>query len=180
MTGKLSIVSAGTLLWLMVGLRKAESIRRPFKGLQRKGIEVRLGEIEKIDPEARRVTVAGETIAADHLLIALGAELAPETVPGLQEAGHNFYNLAGAASLHEALGSRRGANADDPAGSRCGSARGTQHGRCKRAREVARWVRAGRPRSGAGHRDGAHDGGRSGARLQSQDANGWRERHPAL
>lgn len=94
-----------SLLWLMVGLRKAESIRRPFKRLERKGIEVRLGEIEKIEPETRRVTVAGEAIPADYLLIALGAELAPETVPGLQEAGHNFYTLAGAASLHAALGS---------------------------------------------------------------------------
>ena len=94
---------APSLLWLIVGLRDAASIKRPLKRIERKGIEVRLGEIEKIDPETREVTVAGETLAADHLIVALGAELAPETVPGLQDAGHNFYTEAGAERLHAAL-----------------------------------------------------------------------------
>lgn len=67
------------LLWLMVGLRDGKNIQRPLKRLERKGIEVRLGEVEKIDPVTRRATVAGETIDADCLIVALGAELAPET-----------------------------------------------------------------------------------------------------
>jgi sulfide:quinone oxidoreductase len=98
---------APSLLWLMVGLREADSIKRPLKRLERKGIEVRLGEVEKIDPEARRVTVAGETLEADYLIVTLGAELAPETVPGLQDAGHNFYTQAGAEGLRAALESTR-------------------------------------------------------------------------
>lgn len=99
---------APSLLWLMVGLRDASAIKRPFKSLERKGIELRLGEIETIDPEARRVTVDGETIQADRLLIALGAELAPELVPGLSASGHNFYTLQGAEGLHAALRSLKG------------------------------------------------------------------------
>jgi sulfide:quinone oxidoreductase len=98
---------APSLLWLMVGLRDAASIKRPLERLERKGIEVRLGEIEKIDPEARQVTVAGETLHADHLVVTLGAELAPETVPGLQDAGHNFYTEGGAERLHAALEATR-------------------------------------------------------------------------
>ncbi|MCC6875657.1 MAG: NAD(P)/FAD-dependent oxidoreductase [Sandaracinaceae bacterium] len=98
---------APSLLWLMVGLRDAASIKRPLKRLERKGIEVRLGEIEKIDPEARQVIVAGETLVADYLIVTLGAELAPETVPGLQDVGHNFYTEAGAERLHAALESTR-------------------------------------------------------------------------
>ena len=94
---------APSLLWLMVGLRRPEAIKRPLSRLERRGIEVRQGEIEKIDPEARRVTVAGETIAADYLVVSLGAELAPEAVPGLQDAGHDFYVLAGAERLRDAL-----------------------------------------------------------------------------
>jgi sulfide:quinone oxidoreductase len=94
---------APSLLWLMVGLRRAEAIKRPLSRLERKGIEVRLGEIEKIDAEARRVTVAGDAIDADYLVVSLGAELAPETIPGLQEAGHNFYTLPGAERLRDAL-----------------------------------------------------------------------------
>jgi sulfide:quinone oxidoreductase len=94
---------APSLLWLMVGLRRPEAIKRPLSHLERRGIEVRQGEIEKIDPEARRVTVGSETIAADYLVVSLGAELAAETVPGLQEAGHNFYTLSGAEELRDAL-----------------------------------------------------------------------------
>jgi sulfide:quinone oxidoreductase len=87
----------------MVGLRRAEAIKRPLSRLERKGIEVRLGDVEKIDAEARRVTVAGEAIQADYLVVSLGAELAPETIPGLQESGHNFYTLPGAERLRDAL-----------------------------------------------------------------------------
>jgi sulfide:quinone oxidoreductase len=66
---------APSLLWLMVGRRTAESIRRPLARLERRGIEVRFGEVERIDPERRVVTVGGETLSADFLVIALGAEL---------------------------------------------------------------------------------------------------------
>jgi sulfide:quinone oxidoreductase len=47
---------APSLLWLMVGLRRAEEIKRPLSRLERRGIVVRYGEIEKIDAEARSVT----------------------------------------------------------------------------------------------------------------------------
>lgn len=98
---------APSLLWLMVGQRSARSIIRPLAALQRHGVEVRLGEVERIDPASKQVTVGGEVIAADHLIVTLGAELAAETVPGLAEAGHNFYTLPGAESLHAALTSLR-------------------------------------------------------------------------
>lgn len=96
---------APSLLWLMVGLRRAEAIKRPLSRLTRRGIEVRLGEIDTIDVEARRVTVAGDVIQADYLVVSLGADLAPETIPGLEQAGHNFYTLPGAEGLHDALSS---------------------------------------------------------------------------
>ena len=98
---------APSLLWLLVGQRDARSIQRPLKQLERHGIEVRCGEVEKIDPATRQVTVSGEVLAADHLIVALGAELAAETIPGLVESGHNFYTLAGAQSLRAALGTLR-------------------------------------------------------------------------
>lgn len=100
---------APSLLWLMVGLRDVDSITRPLRRLERKGIEVRLGEIEHIDPVRRAVTVDGDMLIADHLIVALGAELAPETIPGLSEsdAGHNFYTQAGAEGLRAALESTR-------------------------------------------------------------------------
>jgi sulfide:quinone oxidoreductase len=94
---------APSLLWLMV-LREADSIKRPLAKLQRKGIDVQLGEIEKIYPQRKAVTVSAEDLVADYVTVSLGAEPAPETIPGLAEAGHNFYTLPGAESLREALG----------------------------------------------------------------------------
>ena len=96
-------VFAPSLIWLMVGLRQAASIKRPLARLARKGIEVVHGEIENIDLEARIVAVGGQRIAADHIIVSLGADLAPETVPGLVDAGHNFYTMPGAAAFFDAL-----------------------------------------------------------------------------
>jgi sulfide:quinone oxidoreductase len=92
-----------SLLWLMTGDRRADRIVRPLERLERKGIEVIRGEIERIEPEERRVVVNGKTLQGDYVIVSLGAELAPETIPGLAEAGHNFYTLAGAETLRDAL-----------------------------------------------------------------------------
>lgn len=98
-----------SLLWLMVGDRQPQQIQRPVGRLARRGIEVIRGSVERIDPARRAVTVNGTEMSADYLVIALGAEYAPETVPGLALAGHNFYTLAGAQTLREAcLGLRSG------------------------------------------------------------------------
>jgi sulfide:quinone oxidoreductase len=94
---------APSLLWLMTGLRTAADISRPLALLKRKGIDVVRGEIERIDAGRREVVVGGKTLAGDHLVLSLGAELAPEAIPGLPEAGHDLYSLSGAESLRDAL-----------------------------------------------------------------------------
>jgi sulfide:quinone oxidoreductase len=96
-------VFAPSLLWLMVGQRRTDAIQRPLARLARKGIEVRLGDVQRIDPEQRRVTVGAEVLSADYLVISLGAELDPASIPGLTESGHNFYTLRGAQTLWGAL-----------------------------------------------------------------------------
>jgi sulfide:quinone oxidoreductase len=101
-------VFAPSLLWLMTGGRTVERISRPLARLERKGIEVVQGAIERIDAAHREVTVGGQKLTGDYLVIALGAELAPETVPGLPAAGHNFYSVAGAGALRDALGAFTG------------------------------------------------------------------------
>ncbi len=91
-----------SLLWLMVGDRQPQQIQRPVERLARRGIEVIRGTVERIDAARRAVQVSGRELAGDYLVVALGAEYAPEAVPGLALAGHNFYTLAGAQSLREA------------------------------------------------------------------------------
>jgi len=98
-----------SLLWLMLGWRTPDQIRRPIARLARRGIEVVRGNIERIDPARRAVVINGHEMTADYLIIAVGAELAPETIPGLALAGHNLYSLAGAQALSAARANfRRG------------------------------------------------------------------------
>jgi len=96
-------VFAPTLLWLMTGDRSAEKISRPLDRLGKRGIEVVHGAVTAIDPMTRSVSVNDRSIKADHLVIALGADFAPETITGLAEAGHSFSTLAGTESLRDAL-----------------------------------------------------------------------------
>lgn len=90
-----------SLLWLMSGSRTAEQVQRDLQPLARRGIEVLHGDITEIDPERRRVVVGGEELAGDALVVALGAALVPERVPGLAEAGGNFYTVDGARQVHD-------------------------------------------------------------------------------
>jgi len=102
---------APSLLWLITGHRTAGQISRPLDRLTKKGIEVICGAIDRIDPNTRQVSIVersstGDTsrdIDADYLVVSLGAELVPDTIPGLAGAGHSFYTLAGAESLRDAL-----------------------------------------------------------------------------
>lgn len=98
-----SFVFAPSLLWLLTGDRELPAISRPLARLARKGIEVFRGEVEAIDPARREVSANGIRLTGDYLVIALGAEPAPELVPGLAEAGHNLYTPSGASDAHAAL-----------------------------------------------------------------------------
>jgi sulfide:quinone oxidoreductase len=90
-----------SLLWVMTGKRKPRDITRSLARLERKGIEVINAEVTAIDPARKTVVAGGKEISGDYLVIALGAELAPELVPGLAEAGHNLYTLEGAESARD-------------------------------------------------------------------------------
>ncbi len=95
-------VFSPSFLWVMVGQRGADRISRPMAALARRGLELILGAIEQFDPATRSVRVSGKEIIGDYVIVALGADLAPQSIPGLAAAGHNFYTLDGAESLRDA------------------------------------------------------------------------------
>ncbi|HRH82565.1 MAG TPA: FAD/NAD(P)-binding oxidoreductase [Thiobacillaceae bacterium] len=95
-------VFQSAFLRLMTGDRTRAAISRPLARLERHGIELVRGEVEAIDPARRAARVNGRELAGDYLVLALGAELAPEAVPGLAEAGIDLYTPAGAERLSEA------------------------------------------------------------------------------
>lgn len=97
-----------SLLWLAVGDRAPERIQRPLERLRRKGIEVITGEIAALDPAARTIRVDGREVVGDAIIVALGADLAPDAIPGLAAAGHNLYTLQGAIALRDALADLHG------------------------------------------------------------------------
>ncbi len=94
---------APSFLWVMTGARRPEQVAREVTELVRPGVEVMLAEARAIDLSARRVTTSSETLHYDYLIIALGAEFAWETIPGLEDAGYTFYDFDGAVKLRDAL-----------------------------------------------------------------------------
>lgn len=98
-----TFVLGASLLRLIVGEARPDDVTRSIAGLSRQGIEVVTGEVERIDPEARRVTVGARQLEAGHLVVALGADLDAAAIAGLLEAGHSFYALEGAIALRDAL-----------------------------------------------------------------------------
>jgi sulfide:quinone oxidoreductase len=94
---------APSFLWLMTGDRRPAQITRGVRSLVPRRVEVVQAEARSIDTGNRRVDTGGGTLAYDHLVVALGAELAPEAIPGLAEGAQTFYTLDGAERLHRAL-----------------------------------------------------------------------------
>ncbi len=94
---------AASFLWVMTGDRTPAQVSRPLDRLQRKGIEVVRGEVERVDPERREAVVGGKTLHGDRLIVTLGAEFALDAIAGLAHAGHTFCTLDGATRLRAAL-----------------------------------------------------------------------------
>ncbi len=95
---------APSFLWLMVGDRSREQVARDLRSLLRTGVELVEAEVNRLDPERRTLTAGERELSYDALVIALGADLAPEAFPGYVEAAHNFFDRDGAARLAETLG----------------------------------------------------------------------------
>jgi sulfide:quinone oxidoreductase len=92
-----------SLLWQMVGERRPEQFRRPLSRLERKGIEFRQAEVEELDLDNKVVHTSSGDLGYDSLVVSLGAQLAPETVPGFAQMAHNLYTADGCARIHAAL-----------------------------------------------------------------------------
>lgn len=94
---------APSYLWVLNGTRRGDRISSDRRRLRRAGIEVHEAEVLAIEPDQRRVKTSQAELSYDRLIIALGAELAPEELPGFAEAAHNVYTLEGATAAGGAL-----------------------------------------------------------------------------
>jgi len=94
---------APSFLWVMNGDRQPREVTRDVRELLRPGVEVVNAEVHGIDLANQRVEVDQERREYDYLIVALGAELAPDAIPGLASAAHTFYTLDGSVRLRAAL-----------------------------------------------------------------------------
>ena len=92
-----------SLLWVMVGWRRPEQITKGLERLVRPGVEVVVAEGQEIDLDGQKVKTSSGDMSYDYLVVALGANLAPEIMPGFSEAAHTPYDLNGATGLWSAL-----------------------------------------------------------------------------
>ncbi len=94
--------------WALVGRGTLEEGRRPLQALERFGIRVLPGTTTAIDPANRAVEVDGRRWEGDAMVVALGAELAPEAIPGFREHALNVYDPQEIPRAMEAVRAFRG------------------------------------------------------------------------
>jgi sulfide:quinone oxidoreductase len=88
---------------ILFGRADAASVRIPYGELAKPGVEFRRERITAIDPAARHVTTDRGSYDADILVVALGADYDLAATPGLVEGGLEYYSIAGAERMRDAL-----------------------------------------------------------------------------
>lgn len=94
--------------WALIGESPLEDGQRSLHDLTGLGIRVLRDPVTVIDPEARAATMGDQRISADALVVALGAELVPEAIPGFQQNAFNVYDAQDIPRAAQALSEFRG------------------------------------------------------------------------
>src|SRR3954462_9328903 len=98
-----SFVFGYSKLELMLGRQSAEDVRLPYSSIDMDGVEFRQETVTGIDPKARQVKTDAGSYDADFLVVAMGADYDVDATPGLEAAGFEYYTVAGAERLRDAL-----------------------------------------------------------------------------
>jgi len=97
------------LLFVPFGTYRPDEVHRPRRRYLRGEVSLVLSEIDRIDPEARRVHLAeGDPLGYDLLIVATGTRTRPDLSEGLSDVGwyesaFDFYTLEGASALAKRL-----------------------------------------------------------------------------
>jgi sulfide:quinone oxidoreductase len=90
-------------LEVMLGRQSPEDIRLFYRDFQKDGVEFRQETVTGVDPAARSVSTNANSYDADFVVVALGADYDFAATPGFEQGGHEYYSLAGAERLRDAL-----------------------------------------------------------------------------
>jgi sulfide:quinone oxidoreductase len=94
--------------WHLLGMSPLAYGTRHLSQLAERGIQVVRGELTSIDVTRREAVVGGHTIAADALVLALGAGHDMTAIPGLAEHGKNVWSREGLEHAQQAIDAFRG------------------------------------------------------------------------
>jgi sulfide:quinone oxidoreductase len=98
-----SFVFGFSKLEVMLGRQSADEVRLPYRTIDMDGVEFRQETVTAIDPTARRVTTDAGAYDADFLVVAMGADYDMDATPGFEAGGYEYYTVAGAERLRDAL-----------------------------------------------------------------------------
>ncbi|MEN9280193.1 MAG: FAD-dependent oxidoreductase [Gloeomargarita sp. DG_1_4_bins_134] len=91
------------LVAVSLGHLALERVQLDLAGLaQRHGLQWVPGKVQALDPVARRIALADRELSYDYLVIATGAELAFDALPGLGVYSHSICNPAHALKARQA------------------------------------------------------------------------------
>jgi len=89
---------------VMFGRMAPDAVRLAYSDFAKPGVRFVQETVTGVDPELLRVTTDESVHEADVLVVALGADYDYDATPGLADA-HEFYSVAGAERLRDALSS---------------------------------------------------------------------------
>ncbi len=91
-------------LYVALGQANGRWLARDERSLLRDRVELIVDGARVIRPDAGEVELErGGTLAWDYLVVATGARLVTDTIPGLEQGSSEFYSLEGAERLREEL-----------------------------------------------------------------------------
>ena len=92
--------------WLYVpfGRQDPRALSRPLRRLLRPRVRLQIGAATGLDTARQEITLArGPRVGYDYLVLATGARVTPEDIPGFAEGAHHFYTEDAAFRLRAAL-----------------------------------------------------------------------------
>jgi sulfide:quinone oxidoreductase len=96
-------------MYIAMGGERAERLERPERGLLDRRVELVVGEVQRVDEDARTVRLAdGVELRYDHLVLATGSRIVPEAIEHFEAEAHHFYTAEAALQLRHALDAFRG------------------------------------------------------------------------
>lgn len=91
-------------LYVALGQANGRWLVRDERSLLRRDVRLVVERATRVDTEAGSVHLErGGSLDFDHVVLATGARLMPDRIPGLLEGSYEFYSLEGAQRLREAL-----------------------------------------------------------------------------